>query len=178
MKEFLCETQDLAIGYGKTPLASGIALGANPGQILVLVGPNGAGKSTLLKTLAGQLAPLGGTVLLDGQDLTAYTGTARAQKLALMLPHTRRTEPALSLPPPGASLTPGGWAFCPTPTGRPCRMHWKLPELRISRTGTSTASVMVSVSVFCWPVPSASSLKCCCWTSPPPFWTSRAKSSC
>ena len=41
MKEFLCETQDLAIGYGKTPLASGIALGANPGQILVLVGPNG-----------------------------------------------------------------------------------------------------------------------------------------
>lgn len=92
MKEFLCETQELAIGYGKTPLASGIALGANPGQILVLVGPNGAGKSTLLKTLAGQLAPLGGTVLLDGQDLTAYTGTARAQKLALMLPHTRRTE--------------------------------------------------------------------------------------
>ena len=92
MKEFLCETQDLAIGYGKTPLASGIALRARPGQILVLVGPNGAGKSTLLKTLAGQLAPLGGTVLLDGQDLTAYTGTARAQKLALMLPHTRRTE--------------------------------------------------------------------------------------
>ena len=92
MKEFLCETQELAIGYGKTPLASGIALGANPGQILVLVGPNGAGKSTLLKTLSGQLAPLGGTVLLDGQDLTTYTGTARAQKLALMLPHTRRTE--------------------------------------------------------------------------------------
>ena len=92
MKEFLCETQDLAIGYGKTSLASGIALRAKPGQILVLVGPNGAGKSTLLKTLAGQLAPLGGTVLLDGQDLTAYTGTARAQKLALMLPHTRRTE--------------------------------------------------------------------------------------
>ena len=92
MKEFLCETQELAIGYGKTPLASGIALRAKPGQILVLVGPNGAGKSTLLKTLAGQLAPLGGAVLLDGQDLTAYTGTSRAQKLALMLPHTRRTE--------------------------------------------------------------------------------------
>ena len=92
MKEFLCETQDLAIGYGKAPLAEGIALGAKPGQILTLIGPNGAGKSTLLKTLAGQLAPLGGTVLLDGQDLTAYTGPDRARKLALMLPHTRRTE--------------------------------------------------------------------------------------
>ena len=92
MKEFLCETQELAIGYSKTPLAENIALGAKPGQILTLIGPNGAGKSTLLKTLAGQLAPLGGTVLLDGQDLTAYTGPDQARKLALMLPHTRRTE--------------------------------------------------------------------------------------
>ena len=92
MKEFLCETRDLAIGYGKTPLAENIALGAKSGQILTLIGPNGAGKSTLLKTLAGQLSPLGGTVLLDGQDLTAYTGPDRARKLALMLPHTRRTE--------------------------------------------------------------------------------------
>ena len=92
MKEFLCETQDLAIGYSKTPLAENIALGAKSGQILTLIGPNGAGKSTLLKTLAGQLAPLGGTVLLDGQNLTAYTGPNRARKLALMLPHTRRTE--------------------------------------------------------------------------------------
>ena len=62
MKEFLCETQELAIGYGKTPLASGIALGANPGQILVLVGPNGAGKSTLLKGILGLIRPTGGHI--------------------------------------------------------------------------------------------------------------------
>ena len=92
MSSFYCETQDLAIGYGKIPLAQNVQIGAQRGKILVLIGPNGAGKSTLLKTLAGQLAPLGGTVLLDGQDLTTYTGNARAQKLALMLPHTRRTE--------------------------------------------------------------------------------------
>ena len=87
-----CETKNLAIGYGKAPLAEAIAVGVPRGKILTLIGPNGAGKSTLLKTLAGQLAPVGGTVLLDGQDLTSYTGNARAQKLALMLPHTRRTE--------------------------------------------------------------------------------------
>ena len=90
--KYRCETKELAIGYGSAPLASGITLGAVPGQILALIGPNGAGKSTLLKTLAGQLAPLGGAVLLDGRSLTDYTGTARARKLALMLPHTRRTE--------------------------------------------------------------------------------------
>ena len=90
--KYRCETKELAIGYGGASLASGITLGAVPGQILALIGPNGAGKSTLLKTLAGQLAPLGGAVLLDGRSLTDYTGPARARKLALMLPHTRRTE--------------------------------------------------------------------------------------
>ena len=87
-----CETRDLAIGYGKTPLAQQIALGVRRGEILTLIGPNGAGKSTLLKTLAGQLAPLGGAVLLDGQDLIRYSGSARAQKMALMAPHTRPME--------------------------------------------------------------------------------------
>ena len=90
--KYRCETKELAIGYGSAPLASSITLGAVPGQILALIGPNGAGKSTLLKTLAGQLAPLGGAVLLDGRSLTDYTGPARARKLALMLPHPRRTE--------------------------------------------------------------------------------------
>ena len=88
----LCTARELAIGYGKTPLLSDICLGVQPGQILTLIGPNGAGKSTLLRTLAGQLAPMGGTVLLAGKDLTAYTGTQRAQKLALMAPHSRRME--------------------------------------------------------------------------------------
>ena len=44
--KYLCETKELAIGYGGAPLASGITLGAVPGQILALIGPNGAGKST------------------------------------------------------------------------------------------------------------------------------------
>ena len=86
------ETKALAIGYGKAALARDIALGAAKGQVLALIGPNGAGKSTLLKTLAGQLTPLGGAVLLDGQELARIPGNARAQKLALMLPHTHRTE--------------------------------------------------------------------------------------
>ena len=86
-----CETHDLAFGYG-APLLQGINLQAERGRILALIGPNGAGKSTLLKTLAGQLAVQGGAVLLDGRGLTDYTPSARARKLALMVPHTARTE--------------------------------------------------------------------------------------
>ena len=67
-----CETHALAVGYS-APLLRDIALQAERGSILALIGPNGAGKSTLLKTLSAQLKPQGGAVLLDGQDLSAYT---------------------------------------------------------------------------------------------------------
>ena len=87
-----CRTDDLAIGYGKTPLMEHIRLGAEKGSILTLIGPNGAGKSTLLKTLAAQLAPQGGAVLLDEKSLADYSGPERARRMALMVPHTRRTE--------------------------------------------------------------------------------------
>ena len=99
---FYCQTQDLAIGYGKTPLLQNIGIGVQRGQILALIGPNGAGKSTLLKTLAGQLAAQSGAVLLQGQNLTTYTPNARARKMALMLPppHPPRAQTALGAPPP------------------------------------------------------------------------------
>ena len=90
--KFYCRAEDLAIGYGKTPLMEHIGLGVEKGSILTLIGPNGAGKSTLLKTLAAQLAPQGGAVLLDGKDLADCSGPERARKMALMVPHTRRTE--------------------------------------------------------------------------------------
>ena len=90
--KFYCRAEDLAIGYGKTPLMEHIGLGVGKGSILTLIGPNGAGKSTLLKTLAAQLAPQGGAVLLDGKDLADCSGPERARKMALMVPHTRRTE--------------------------------------------------------------------------------------
>lgn len=86
-----CEANDLAVGYN-SPLLEHIKFAAERGQILTLIGPNGAGKSTLMKTLAAQLAPQGGTVLLDGQSLSLYSPNARARKMALMVPHTNRTE--------------------------------------------------------------------------------------
>lgn len=70
MNEFSCEAQDLAVGYGKAPLAEHIALGVRPGQILTLIGPNGAGKSTTMKMLLGLIHPTAGRVRLLGQELT------------------------------------------------------------------------------------------------------------
>jgi ABC-type cobalamin/Fe3+-siderophores transport system ATPase subunit len=41
------------------------------GEALGIIGPNGAGKSSLFNLITGRLKPQGGTIALDGQDITA-----------------------------------------------------------------------------------------------------------
>lgn len=46
------------------------SLAVERGSITGVIGPNGSGKSTLFNIIAGTLAPNGGRVLIDGQDVT------------------------------------------------------------------------------------------------------------
>ena len=46
------------------------SLDVGAGEVVALLGPSGSGKSTLLRVTAGLLAPSGGTVHLDGVDIT------------------------------------------------------------------------------------------------------------
>src|SRR5258708_40311042 len=58
----LFRLEDAALGYGGTPVLSGIEWSVLPGDAIGLLGPNGAGKSTLLKSLVGELPLMGGTL--------------------------------------------------------------------------------------------------------------------
>lgn len=49
-------------------------------HFVVITGPNGSGKSTLAKVIAGILKPTSGRILLDGQDITDWSITERANK--------------------------------------------------------------------------------------------------
>jgi putative ABC transport system ATP-binding protein len=49
------------------------------GDFVAIVGPSGSGKTTLLGLLAGLDTPTGGSVVLDGTDLTALDEDARAR---------------------------------------------------------------------------------------------------
>lgn len=49
-------------------------------RFVAITGPNGGGKSTLAKVIAGIIAPTGGQILLDGEDITGLSITERARK--------------------------------------------------------------------------------------------------
>lgn len=59
----------LTVGYDGVPIVRDIGLSVQANEILALLGPNGAGKTTLLFSLAGFLAPIDGTITLDGQNI-------------------------------------------------------------------------------------------------------------
>jgi ABC-type lipoprotein export system ATPase subunit len=44
------------------------------------MGPSGSGKSTLLHVMAGLVEPSGGSVMIDGQDLTRLPASERARR--------------------------------------------------------------------------------------------------
>jgi iron complex transport system ATP-binding protein len=62
----------------------GTTLELPEGKITALIGPNGSGKSTLLKTLARQLVPESGRVLMNGRDLSSMPARELAQKLGIL----------------------------------------------------------------------------------------------
>ena len=62
----------------KTAL-DGINLTLAPGDFVTVLGSNGAGKSTLFGAIAGSFFPDTGTVVLDGQDITALPDYKRSK---------------------------------------------------------------------------------------------------
>jgi branched-chain amino acid transport system ATP-binding protein len=69
--EPVLQARNLSAGYGPQPVIHAVDLVVRPGEIVGLLGANGAGKTTTLLTLAGELPPLTGEVMIDGTVTTA-----------------------------------------------------------------------------------------------------------
>ncbi|MFD5215485.1 ABC transporter ATP-binding protein [Microbacterium sp. NPDC058345] len=75
----------LSVGFrADVPILESVDIAIPPGRITALIGANGSGKSTLLRTLGSALAPLGGSVLLDGVDMRSITRRRLAQAVSLL----------------------------------------------------------------------------------------------
>lgn len=56
-----------------------ISLTVKDDTLAVITGPNGGGKSTLARIIAGIEKPTGGSILLNGEDITSWSVTERAK---------------------------------------------------------------------------------------------------
>lgn len=75
-------TRSLQLDRGGRRLFQNLELSFASGQVCVVLGPNGSGKSSLLLTLAGEVAPSAGQVLLDGRPMTRVSPRRRAEAIA------------------------------------------------------------------------------------------------
>jgi osmoprotectant transport system ATP-binding protein len=67
--------------YGGAMAIDHVSLGIPPGEFVALVGASGSGKSTLLKTINRLVAPSTGSVLIDGEDVTAGPAPALRRRI-------------------------------------------------------------------------------------------------
>jgi len=72
--------------FGEKKVVDNISLDVQRGEIVGLLGPNGAGKTTTFYMMVGLYQPNGGTVWLDGTDITDYPMYLRSRMGITYLP--------------------------------------------------------------------------------------------
>lgn len=79
--------ENLVIGYETKTVAEGINASLNSGELTCLIGPNGAGKSTLMRTICAFQKKLGGSIFIEGRELSDYPDKDLARKIGVVLTH-------------------------------------------------------------------------------------------
>ncbi len=69
-KNIMIEVTDLTKSFGSLQVLRGISLGIGKGEIVSIVGPSGAGKTTLLQIMGTLDKPDGGSVCINGCDVS------------------------------------------------------------------------------------------------------------
>lgn len=113
----MLKVENLAGGYGESRVLFDISFDVRKNEVVTLLGRNGMGKTTTIKTLFGLLAATGGTVAIDGQDMTGAPPHLIAKAGLGLVPEGRQIFPTLTVeenliatsrPGRRAALTP--WA--------------------------------------------------------------------
>jgi branched-chain amino acid transport system ATP-binding protein len=91
------ELRDVTAAYGPFRALFGVSLSLAPGDALALIGPNGAGKTTVARVASGLVRPTGGTVWVDGTDVTTARPYTIARAGVAQAPEGRSVFASLSV---------------------------------------------------------------------------------
>jgi len=82
--------------YGDTTAVEELSLSVNRGEFISLLGPSGCGKTTTLQMIAGFVEPTGGSIVLDGRDVSRVPANKRGLGLVFqnyaLFPHMTAAE--------------------------------------------------------------------------------------
>ena len=93
----MLEMQAVQSGYGPSQVLFGVDLRIEAGQVVTLLGRNGMGKTTLLKSLIGLLPARGGSIRLNGTELTRLPSHQRVAQGLAFVPQGRMVFPHLTV---------------------------------------------------------------------------------
>jgi branched-chain amino acid transport system ATP-binding protein len=91
------ELRGVRAGYGPIEVLRGIDLAVPYGRVVALLGPNGGGKSTVLRTVAGQVTPTSGDIVLAGRRVNGASPDDLARRGLCLIPEGKGVFPNLSV---------------------------------------------------------------------------------
>lgn len=77
MSDVILQLNEIHKSFEGTDILKGISLSINRAEFITLLGASGCGKTTTLRIIAGLETPDSGSVLLEGQDITALEPNKR-----------------------------------------------------------------------------------------------------
>ena len=101
----MLQIRNLQCGYEDIVAVHDLSFEAAAGEVFALIGANGAGKTTTIMALAGHVAPMRGSILVEGQDISEEKAQGRLSHGIALVPEGRRVFPDLSVE---NNLTVGG----------------------------------------------------------------------
>jgi ABC-type branched-subunit amino acid transport system ATPase component/sugar phosphate permease len=78
--EPILRTVDMSVSFGGIRAVSDVSLSVVPGESVGIIGPNGAGKTTFFDLVSGFLVADGGSVFLNGVDISNRNPAGRAMR--------------------------------------------------------------------------------------------------
>jgi ABC-type branched-subunit amino acid transport system ATPase component len=91
------EARDVVAGYGEVDVLHGVSVTVKRGEMVAVIGPNGAGKSTLLKAAFGLLPLRGGSVLVNGAEVSGQQPEHLVRRGLGYVPQVENVFPSLTI---------------------------------------------------------------------------------
>jgi len=91
------EVEKLNVRYGKSHVVFNLDLTIERGELLALLGRNGAGKTTTITAIVGLLPGAGGTIRIDGEDVSRWPSYRRTKGHVAYVPSGARCFPNLTV---------------------------------------------------------------------------------